>query len=147
MRAREVLLDCERGLADFEAAGLTPYWRTRWIAVVALLRSVGHVLEKTDKKQSPGLEKAINQAWNALKKTRPEPRIFWEFIREERNNVLKVYEIGARLNITITPGGPTGYNSFIRSGIYGGRDAVAVCREAIAFWGKHLDDIETAATP
>jgi hypothetical protein len=48
MRARDVLSDCKQALEDFDAAGATPYWRTRWTAVVALLRAVGHVLHKID---------------------------------------------------------------------------------------------------
>jgi hypothetical protein len=160
MRAREVPFDCKRALEDFEAAGPTPYWRTRWTAVVALLRAVGHVLQKIDAAQSPEFKKAIDDAWARLKQTKPEPRIFWEFIEAERNNVLKVYEVSARLNVTVRPGpavlsfsdsiaayqsDPTTYESFIRLGFYGGRDALAVCREALVFWEKFLNDVETAA--
>lgn len=160
MRAREVLSDCERALTDFEAAGPTPYWRTRWTALVALLRSVGHVLQKIDAKQTPELKPVIDQAWAELKRTKPEPRVFWEFIEKERNNVLKAYQVGARLNITVRPGpaslsfsgrvdaaqsGLTTYETFMRSGFYGGRDALAVCREAIAFWDRFLDDVEATA--
>lgn len=81
-------------------------------------------------------------------------------IEEERNNVIHAYEVGARLNTMIRPGtvhmslsgqdmsgpsGPTTYESFIRSGVYGGRDALDVCHEAIAFWQGYLDRIESAA--
>ena len=160
LRAREVLSDCELALRDFEAAGPTPYWRTRWTALVALLRSVGYVLKASDAPRSAELNEAIDKAWAELKKTKPEPRILWEFIEEERNNVIHAYEVGVRLNTTIRPGtvhmsmsgqdwsgpsGPTTYESFIRSGVYGGRDALEVCREAIAFWQGYLDRIETAA--
>src|SRR3990172_5905920 len=103
-RAREVLADCELALADFEAAGPTPYWRTRWTGLVSLLRCVGHVLHKVDAVQSTNLKKAVADAWDDLKKTKPEPRIYWEFIEEERNNILKAYEFGARMNTTIRPG-------------------------------------------
>ena len=58
-RAREVLADCELALADFEAAGPTPYWRTRWTGLVSLLRCVGHVLHKVDAVQSTNLKKAV----------------------------------------------------------------------------------------
>jgi hypothetical protein len=159
-RAREVLADCELALADFEAAGPTPYWRTRWAGLVALLRCVGHVLHKVDTEQSSDLKKAVATRWDALKNSKPEPRIYWEFIDEERNNILKAYEFGARMNTTVRPGtthlslsgdssqGPSGattYESFIRSGTFGGRDAVEVCREAIAFWRTFLDSVEASA--
>jgi len=158
--AHDVLSDCELALADFQDSGPTPYWRTRWTALVALLRSVGHVLHKIDATRSAELKQAVDEAWAELKKTKPEPRIFWEFIEEERNNVLKAYEVGARLNTTMRPGtahlsfsgrdqadpsGPTTYESFMRSGVYGGRDALEVCREAIEFWRRFLSDVEAAA--
>ncbi len=160
IRAREVLSDCELALEDFQASGPTPYWRTRWTALVTLLRSVGHVLHKIDAARSAKLKQAVDEAWAELKRTKPEPRIFWEFIEEERNNVLKSYEVGARLNTTMRPGtenlslsgqdqadpsGPTTYESFMRSGVYGGRGALEVCREAIDFWQWFLSNVEAAA--
>ena len=104
MRARDVLEDCKQALKDFEASGATPYWRTRWIGLVALLRSVGHVLDKIDGAQTREWRKAVDEAWEKLKRTKPEPRILWEFIEAERNNVLKAYDVGARLNVTFRPG-------------------------------------------
>jgi hypothetical protein len=161
MRAQDVLSDCKRALEDFKAAGPTPYWRTRWNAVVALVRAVGHVLKTIDAAQSPELRMAVADAWARLNQTKPEPRIFWEFIEAERNNVLKAYEVGAQLNAIVRPGpailsfsdsiapyqksNATSYESFMRSGFYGGRDALALCREAIAFAEKFLVDVEAAA--
>ena len=119
------------------------------------MRAVGHVLDKIDGTQGAELKEAIAEAWAEVNRTKPEPRILWEFIEQERNNVVKVYEVGVRLNTTIRPGtlgqdwsspsGPTTYESFIRSGVYGGRDALGVCREAIAFWRGYLDRIESTA--
>jgi hypothetical protein len=160
LRAREVLADCGLALADFEAAGPTPYWRTRWIGLVASLRCVGHVLHKVDAAQNSDLKRAIAAEWATLSKSKPEPRIFWEFIEEERNNILKAYEFGARMNTTIRPGtahlslrgegsqgpsGPTSYDSFIRSGTFAGRDALEICRIAITFWRDFLDKVEASA--
>lgn len=161
MRSRDVLAECRQALEDFLAAGPTPYWRTRWTGLVALLRSVGHVLDKIDGEQSVEWRRAVDEAWNRCKQTKPEPRILWEFIEAERNNVLKAYEVGARLNITVRPGpavlsfsdsiarhqksDATSYEAFLKSGFYGGRDAIAVCREAIDFWELYLNEVETAA--
>ena len=36
-----------------------------------------------------------------LGETKPEPTIFWCFIREERNNLLKKYKFGANVGTTI----------------------------------------------
>lgn len=68
-------------------------------------------------------------------------RVFWEFIEAERNNVLKAYEVGARLNVIVRPGpailsfsdsiapfqksDATSYEPFMRSGFYGGRGRLA----------------------
>jgi hypothetical protein len=76
LRAREVLSDCELALKDFEAAGPTPYWRTRWTALVALLRAVGHVLDKIDAARGGELKEAIAQAWAELNKTNQNHAFF-----------------------------------------------------------------------
>jgi hypothetical protein len=51
------------------------------------------------------LREAVDAAYAQLKATRPEHRIYWEFIEEERNNLLKVYEFGVQQNVTVRPGG------------------------------------------
>jgi hypothetical protein len=172
MRARDVLDDCklalhdfEEALHDFEEARPTPFWRTRWVGLVALLRSVGHVLEKVDGAQNDQWKNAVKDAWDRVNRTKPDdPKILWAFIDEERNNILKAYQMGARLNTTFRPGplvlgfsdstvrqilqktGPTTHEPVMRSGSYGGSDALALCREAIAFWEKYLSEVEAAAT-
>lgn len=160
IRAREVLADCKQALADFEAAGPTPYWRTRWTGLVALLRAVGYVLKDIDAKQDDDLKKANDDAWDKLKNSKPEPLIFHEFIDLERHNVVHLYRIGARLNTEMVPGtgrlsfsgesqqglsGSTTYDSSLLSGVFCGRDAAEVCREAIDFWKDYLDKVEAAA--
>lgn len=39
-----------------------------------------------------------------LRTTRPASGIFWEFVEQERNNLLKVYEFGAQQHVTVYPG-------------------------------------------
>ncbi len=145
LHAREVLADCAVALADFEAAGPTPSWRTRWTGLVALLRAVGYVLKEIDAEQDTKLKKTIDDAWKDLNNSKPQPLIFHEFIDKERHNVVHLYSIGARQNTSITPGGPTTYDSSVLSGAFCGRDAIEVCREAIAFWKEYLDKVEAAA--
>lgn len=160
IRAREVLADCEQALADFKAAGPAPCWRTRWTGMVALLRAVGYVLKDVDAKQDTDLKKANDDAWKDLNESKPEPLIFHKFICEERHNVVHLYRIGARLNTKIVPGtgrlsfsgesqqglsSSTTYDSSMLSGAFCGRDAIEVCREAIAFWKDYLDKVEAAA--
>src|ERR1044072_2597686 len=99
LRARIVLADCETALADLNA-GVTANqpMRTRWVALVTLLRAVGHVLQKADRPESDQeTQKRIDDAWDQLcRETRPH--IFHDFIEAERNDTLKQYEIGAAPN-------------------------------------------------
>jgi hypothetical protein len=156
--AREVLGDCRRVLEALEGDMSTVFWRPRWAGLVALLRAVGHVLVKVDGKASDTARKVIDAAWQELKRSEPEPRIFWGFIEGERNSVLKVYEIGARVKTTVRPGtawfntatgesgggpsGPTTFEAFMRSGPFEGQDPLELCRDAIRFWDDYLDTID-----
>lgn len=158
LRARVVLADCESLIADLKAEP-SASWRLRWAGFVSLLRAVGHVLDNVDGEESPEARKAIDEAWASLKKSKPEPRIFHEFIEEERNNVLKAYQFGAAVNISVhvgtvhlnlktgeqtsTPGKPTTFNAFMRSGPYAGQDPLDLAREAIGFWRDFLDSVDS----
>jgi hypothetical protein len=162
--AREVLGDCRRVLEVLEADMSTAFWRPRWAGLMALLRAVGHVLDKVDGKVSDAARKVIDSEWQELKRSEPEPRIFWGFIEAERNSVLKAYEIGAGVNVTVRPGvawfnratgesgsgsgGPTTFEAFMRSGPFEGQDPLELCRDAIRFWTEYLDmiDRKSAAT-
>jgi hypothetical protein len=108
VRAREVLAECQFALEDFSAAGNTPFQRTRWVAVTTLLRAVGHVLDKVDGPAgNPALRQSIEAHWKALTASKPEPRIFWEFIETERNGVVKEFDVKASVITSITPGPAT----------------------------------------
>lgn len=50
--ARAVLEDCRAALAEFGHASDQDVKRRRWVALLALLRAVGHVLEKVDHAQA-----------------------------------------------------------------------------------------------
>lgn len=159
--AREVLRDCERALADFRSAANTNYWRTRWVALVTLLRAVGHVLDKVDRKSETALSAAITAAWSDLQTRDASYAIFHDFIDSERNNVLKSYEFGMHLTITMrlgtitlnrdtgeettTPSGETTYEYFFRNG-FPGDDPIALCEKAIAFWHWYLDRIDASVS-
>ena len=82
--ARAVLADCDQALEELKVARQETL-RRRWLTMVALLRAVGHVLDKVDGATSPALRTVINQRYAALKASRPDPAIFWHFIEEERN--------------------------------------------------------------
>jgi hypothetical protein len=154
MHVRQVLQDCEHALADFSAGATTSYQRSRWVALDTLLRAVGHVLEKVDRPVADfQTQDRIEDACPQLNASRTEPRIFWDFIESERNNLLKMYAVRAAVNISITPGTgtlsflpvvsgpaaswmvatPTTMDFVMRDGPYKDRDPLDLAREALAF--------------
>jgi hypothetical protein len=160
-RAREVLGDCEHALTDFAASANTEFQRTRWVAMTTLLRTVLDVLEKVD--GPAGSREARRRIDAARKRLHSEEgkvkwRIYHEFVEDERNNVVHVYEVLARVNATIAlpslswmpavddPRGgtvTTTYDFIMKDGPYQGRDPRELCREAINFWRCYLDDIDS----
>lgn len=158
VQARLVLSDCERLLAEIQKDMPTELWRPRWAGLVALLRAVGHVLHNVDSRDSGKAKQVIEARWNDLLKSKPEPKIFWEFIAKERNIVLKMYEVSAGVNVTARPGtiylnlatgqqhsspsGPTTFDGFMRAGHFAGKDPLVLCRDAIEFWRAYLDLID-----
>lgn len=88
--AREVLDDCRLALAMLEEETDLARWRVQWAAAVALLRAVGHVLDKVDGRDAT-VRRLANEAYKRWKGDAPDHEIFREFIEPERNTVLKEY--------------------------------------------------------
>ncbi len=55
----------------------------------------------TDGEKDIDLKKIIEKWWKVQKKSKPEPKIFWCFIVDERNSILKEYKFGAGININV----------------------------------------------
>jgi hypothetical protein len=162
--ARLALEDCREALRELRGGPKGLVWRVRWAAAVALLRSVGHVLDNVDSKRSAAFSKVIKGKFADLKKTKPEPLIFWEFIERERNNLLKEYRTAARQNVTIRPGVarlflgagspsprepadeglPPLYEHVMAEGSFNGQDPRDLVARAIEWWKKYLDEIDVA---
>jgi hypothetical protein len=143
-------------------------WEAKLSGTMALLRSVGHVLDKTDgSKGEPELRRAIDAHWSKLNqgKNSQDYEIFWEFIEEERNLILKEGDVRTDY-ITMIPGfgahasahcggeTPPGLPEkpakarqqyYLTEGPYHGRDPRLVIREAIEWWENYLDAIEKDA--
>lgn len=90
-RARRVLDDCRVALQLLEEETDLQRWRIHWVAALALVRALGHVLAKVDG-ADPAVSVAANAAYKRWKSTAPEHEIFREFIERERNIILKEYE-------------------------------------------------------
>ncbi|MGI9176212.1 MAG: hypothetical protein ACR2GR_12945, partial [Rhodothermales bacterium] len=134
------------------------------MAVVALLRAVGHVLEKVDAAESPAVKRAVDEKWLELKKRKPEPQIFWSFIKEERDRFIKNYKHGIERLVIVDPRVPgkqlavdTG-NSYcgtitsgseitsrIASGPFKGERERDVAWMAHDWWCLYLDEIDSLA--
>jgi hypothetical protein len=158
MRAREVLADCERALVDYQAGAKTVYQRPRWVAVMALLRTVGLVLKAADRKSADDATKRrIDEAWEGLNREKTpvrEPHLFHDFIDRERYEVVHRYDVGAQVNVTIqlggvstgkagsTPAGPATFDFVMRRGRFSGRDSIELAQEAIQFWRDYLNEID-----
>lgn len=159
--ARLALRDCISVLEKMHTDPKGAEWRIAWIAAVALLRAVGHVLDKVDAEIDPRLRRPVDAWWVELNESKPLPTIFWDFIEQERNNVLKELTFGARQNVTVqlghielnvrtgesrsTPGGPIIYDYGMGAGPFADRDPRDVVEEAIEWWHEQLDGIEAGA--
>lgn len=88
--AREVLDDCRLALAMLEEETDLARWRVHWAAAIALVRAVGHVLDKVDG-EDPLTKRLAAAAFKRWKGPAPEHEIFREFIERERNSILKEY--------------------------------------------------------
>lgn len=139
LKAWEPYWDCVGILFHFQNSDIVdgdielPEWKLHRVSGVALLRTVGHVLAKVDALASPDHAAAVNGLWITLKADKQSSAIFWSFIEEERNNLLKTYNFGAKLS-----SGEDGY--FIQ--FADGQDAFQLFREAVYWWRYQLELIE-----
>jgi len=159
--ARGVLADCREAIAELKAGVHGDVWRRRWITAIVLLRAVGHVLERVDVRSSDAYRRAIEGAWDSLRETKPEPAIFWSFINDVRNGIVKEYDMAAGQNAIIHPpmgiinrktgattsigGKPTEYIPVINSGPFAGKLQSEVLEQAVAWWESYLGDVDRAA--
>ena len=152
LTAHRVLEDCELAVAEFAPTDDAALWRRRWIAGLTLLRTVGHVLDKVDGESDASLRVAIDDWWNGLRNTPEAHPIFWKFINEERNSIVKEYRsrgvhvLRSTVRFSMATGrqleDTTTYLTVIQGGHYDGRSQVEVGREAVAWWHEQLRAIE-----
>ncbi|PQZ82818.1 MULTISPECIES: hypothetical protein [unclassified Brevundimonas] len=132
--------DCVSILFQFQNSDVAdgdeelPEWRIYWVAGLALLRTVGHVLAKVDAKTSPKHTDAVGALWTDFHADRARSAIFWNFIERERNSLLKTYSFGARLARN------DGGYAFVE--FEDGVDAFQLFREAVYWWRYNLMALE-----
>lgn len=168
-RARMVLQDCKHAISRYSDELQGEALRVSWVSIIVLLRTVGHVLAKVDRRASEPIARAIDAWWYQLKATRPEPTIFWEFIDKDRNQMLKLYEANIDRRLTgngpMVDGKPTKVSisltsmrggrvsvrggdltSVIKEGPFAGRHELEIAREAYEWWKGELDAIDGLAS-
>ena len=151
-------MDCGFALSDYAASAIMDCQRSRWVALITLLRTVLDVLEEVDGPAgTPELRRGIHVACRRLFERKPEPRIFHEFIEDERNSVVHQYVLAARVSVRVRmPGHPwmpvvmdprqgstsVSHDFEMKDGPYKGQDPRLLCRQAIEFWRDYLDRID-----
>ena len=155
--ARKVLADCETAhqlLKEEKMESAT--WRVHWVGCLALLRAVGHILHKVDGEEDTKHRDVITAKWDDWCADKRANAIFWDFIKAERDHLLKEYKFGVepapiavvdnegRLLITNTGEALVTGNDFFRLSHVGfeNREGRDVIDEANEWWRKQLDDIE-----
>jgi hypothetical protein len=161
-RARHVLEDCKLVLQLLENETDLRRWRLHWVAATALIRAVGHVLDKVDGKSKAvkDMSRAAFARWTG---NAPEHEIFREFIERERNTILKEYDFnlhpGEQVEVAIpvtlkrlSDGAivqaatvfPIDNNIYrpLLDGFREGDDARDVLADAIEWWETELAAIE-----
>jgi hypothetical protein len=117
-------------------------WRIDWVATVALLRAVGHVLHKVDGSASEVARTAIAAAWQRWESD-PADAIFRDFIDQERNTVLKEYELGSAAPAYLQT--EDGGRILLEDGsgaILLEQPSLEPVREALQWWEEQLDLLE-----
>lgn len=161
-RARLVLEDCRLALQLLEDETDLRKWRLHWVAAIALIRAVGHVLDKVDGK-SPAIRMASRAAYKRWTGDAREHEIFREFIEKERNIILKEYdfnlhpgeEVQVAIPVTLQRVSdgmiveaatvfPLNENIYrpLMDGCREGEDARDVLSEAIEWWEGELAAID-----
>lgn len=139
--ARRVLRDCHHAVREFKSAVRPVEVRVRWLAALALLRSVGHVLDKVDGSRSTHLRAAINTRWVEVRSGTLHDQIFHDFIERERNMLLKEYRADDRL-VQYRADNDVADALLVGTEIMSRSDALT---RALDWWERLLHDIETSA--
>jgi hypothetical protein len=150
LAARRVLRDAHRArheLAKAFQSEMTATHRLRWVTAVTLLRAVGHALNSVDVRRSLVMKQAAKAAWDRWRKTPLHHLIFHQFIKRERDIVLKEYRFTTgRLMVdeSATPAEMVGPTTILLIGdrTYSALEAIDA---ALAWWEVEITKIEDAA--
>lgn len=151
LNARVVLQDCRDAINELNNDIQGSVWRRKWTTAVILLRTIGHVLESVDSKISAHHKVAIEEAHKQINNSKHDNLIFFEFIKKERDLIVKEYKTSAGQGVTVYVGfgdnKSTVVNHYlINSGPFEGQDQRDVLREAVKWWEEYLDNVDQAVS-
>jgi hypothetical protein len=150
LAARRVLRDAYRARQElakaFQSEVMTTH-RLRWLTVITLLRAVGHALDSVDVRRSLLMKEAAKAAWSRWRQIPLHHLIFHEFIKRERDLVLKEYRFTTR---RVTAGEPVEAAETIGPStvlLIGDRSysALEAVDAALAWWEAEISQIEHEA--
>ena len=149
--SRKVLADCFLAHRLLENESDTEIWRVHWVGALSLIRAVGHVLEAVDG-TDPRCRKISEEMYLSWRdKVNIEHQIFRDFIKHERDLMLKEYSTAVNLDVDVPllviPDGDVylvDQNIFrpMYAGPWAGKDARDVYEMAINWWTAQLDAID-----
>jgi hypothetical protein len=156
--AREILGYCRYALEELRQDPTEQRWVVRWVAALALLRTVDEALKNVDAQISPAIRNARADWKRGLQNS--TPLIYAEFIRGDTNRLLhqaKVVSVN-RSGLVLPPGpslttSPRDASTSVvfkhrysmASGAFEGRDPRDLVEEAIRWWEQQLTLIERDA--
>ena len=73
-----------------------PKWEIPWVGTCTLLRTSIDLFQVDQNRcRNDKIGQAIRVEWELVDKNREDHKIFWDFLREERNNIIHYYEWAA----------------------------------------------------
>jgi hypothetical protein len=128
-------------------------WKIHWVAACTLLRTAIDLFQKDARIcVSQSLGAAMRAEWKSIKDDREAHKIYWDFLREERNNIIHEYSwaayeyfldrggdiVDSRALSLLMPRDDLTRVLRIRRGVYKGADALALIGDASAWVEQRL---------
>ena len=79
-------------------------WQLFYVAAHAILRTSADVMDRHDRKDKtvhPAMREEIKNFLLRLGDTKPEPHIYWDFIRQHANDILHDFGFSSVMDVTI----------------------------------------------
>ncbi len=134
-----MLEDCRLARSELVDGLQGPQWRIRVFTVMALLRASMHAVKKVDAVTEP-MKSANASVWSE----RSSDPVFKDFIDEDRNLLLKQYQLRAGQNVTVymdlSPRSEITYT--MNDGPYKGQDPRELVDQAIIWVSDYLDEVD-----